>query len=111
MARLGGSVSEEIPTSICNWDSVVCSKYEEHFCVWANVFALSSHPHSNNFSSRGVVKFWKFVAHPGQWLNNLGGLDQILWTALSIIILQMALKEKTVSYLISVVLQKKKIDL
>ena len=28
-------------------------------------------------AGRGVVKFWKLVAHLGQWLTNLGGLDQI----------------------------------
>ena len=25
---------------------------------------------------RGVVKFWKLVANPGQWLTNVGGPDQ-----------------------------------
>ena len=28
-------------------------------------------------STRGVAKFWKLVAHTGQWLTNLGGPDQI----------------------------------
>ena len=27
--------------------------------------------------NRGVVQFWKLVAHPGQWLTNLGSPDQI----------------------------------
>ena len=27
--------------------------------------------------NRDVVKFWKLVAHPGQWLTNVGGPDQI----------------------------------
>ena len=26
---------------------------------------------------KGVVKFWKLVANPGQWLTNVGGPDQI----------------------------------
>ena len=48
---------------------------------------------------RGVIKFWKLVAHPGQWLTNLGGPDQIPWSALSIIIMQNEIEKKTGSYL------------
>ena len=47
---------------------------------------------------RGVVKFWKLVANPGQWLTNLGGPDQIQ-VARIINYFPIVIEKKIVSYL------------
>ena len=61
-------------TNTFNWKIILYNYMPYQKEGWHEYLQLSSSKCDN---SRGVVKFWNLVTHPGQWLTDLSGPDQI----------------------------------